>query len=290
MKYIFITIFVVFNLNASPQNFSSVYEGMKNDDRFSKMLKLQNFQSLNPDHALTYMLLAEIYDQYMRETSPIYMYDFLLSNYRQVETYLSLVPAKIDERQVRLENDYFSEIGVVKDKRRVNISEVLDEVEKRKVSAHKYFNHAKGVHDNYMKFINKYNNCLFKYRDILQKYPDYKELFLLAGNDLIKEIAQMAIDFDSSLVYFNAYRQSSEHLQHILKINNYTLKPISTYRLEGLVESDFTANIVELWDYKTWANHFIELFNSDIKEIRQGLIAVNQAIDKQTKELKATTA
>lgn len=280
-------LFCMLSVPVFSQSFSTVYESLSVNDRFSNMLNLQHYQSANPEHAVTYYLLAGIYDEYMRETNPITMFDFLQSNYGQIDTYLGLVQAKLDEKQARQDREYFGEIELISDKRKTGLEDIIYETEKRKAAAKEYFENAQTVHNSYVRFANMYNACLFKYREISGNYPNYKTLYLLTTRSLRTEIEKMLSDFDSSLVYFESYQQACSKLSHILKVNTYQLKPITTYRLEGLIESDFTSQVVELWDFKTWASDFLKVMDTDIAEIRTGLSTVNKALNQQT--LKFTT-
>lgn len=287
MKRLFQTIILFFFITqVFGQNFNEVFESLSVNDRFSNMMNLQHYQSVNPEHAVTYFLLAEIYEQYMRETDPITMFDYLNSNYRQVITYLSLVDGKLDERQARKDRDYYVGVDLVSDNRKIGLEDILLETEKRRLAAIEYFEYATTVNLGYINFANMYNACLYKYRQIADSYPNYKTLYLLTTSSLRCEIEKICSDFDSSLVYFNRYQESCKKLSHIMHVNNYVLKPITTYRLEGLVESDFTAKIVELWDFKSWANNYLAILDCDISQIRNGLINVDKQQNQQIEQFK----
>jgi hypothetical protein len=70
-------------------------------------------------------------------------------------------------------------------------------------------------------------------------------------------------------------------MPHLLEVNEYELNPIITYRLEGLIEADFTAPIVQLWDFKKWSSNFIHLIETDIQKIREELVQTDNLLDKE---------
>lgn len=281
-----ILILISLSLPAFSQDFKSVYESLQENDRFSNMMNMQHYQAAKPDHAITYFILGGIYDEYMRETNPLNMFGFLKLNYRQVQIYYSLVSVKLDEKQARQDREYFGEVERITDKKRVGLPDILNETSNRLASATAYFENAQSVHDNYIRCITKYNSCLFKFREILHDYPNYKTLYLLIKPDLKSEIKEMALNFDSALVAFDSYRASCSKLPHLLKVNTYHLNPIITYRLEGLIEANFEDQLVELWDFKTWATRFLVLIDADITQIRVGLIETDNNLNDQIEELK----
>lgn len=278
-------LLISFSINVFSQDFKNVYESIQVNDRFSNMMNLQHYQAVNPNHAIVYFLLGEINDAYMRETDPLNMFAFLEANFRQVQTYYSLVNMKLDDKQARQDREYFGEVELTSDKRKVGLPDILNETAKRLASSTAYFENAKSVHDNYINCITKYNSCLFKYREILHDYANYKALYLLITPDLIAEIKEMALNFDTALVAFDTYKVSCSKLSHLFKVNTYRLNPITTYRLEGLVEADFEDQVVELWDFKTWATQFLALMDTDIAQIRSGLIENDNALNKQIDKL-----
>ncbi len=271
-------------LHAQP-DFKEVFESTKQNDRFSNMLNLRAYQQAKPDHAIVYFLLGEINDQYMRETDPTRYFEALQSNYNQLSTYYSLAKAKLDERQARQDREYFGEVEKISDRRRTGLEDVVHEVNKRIASAETYFNHAKTVNESYIRCINKYNECLFSFRQIVSGFPNYKDLYLLASADMQRRILLLSENFSESLKNFEAYRNACKELPHLLSTPQLELLPIETYRLEGLVESDFTAPVVRLWDFGQWANDFMAILNSDIKTIRDQLIANDKSLDNQINRL-----
>jgi len=286
-KRTIVTLLAFFILvTASSQNFKDVYESLQVNDRFSNMMNLRHYQEKNPDHAITYFLLGEIYNQYMSEANPLLMFNVIETNYLQALTHYGLLKTKLDEKQARQDREYFGQISIATDNKKVGIEDVIIEVDKRLAAIENYYQNSKTVHDNYFRCISKYNECLFRYREILADYPNYKNLYLLANQKLIEEVQTLGANFDSAIVYFDEYKKSGSALSHVLTINGYKLNQIVTYRLEGLIEADFSLPIVELWDFKSWANSFLEIINSDISAIKNGLIENDEKLSAQINKLK----
>lgn len=281
---IFALIFWMFS--AYGQSFKSVYESLQVNDRFSNMMNLQHYQSTNPNHAVVYFLLADIHEQYMRETNPISMFDFLETNYYQTNTYLGLVKLKLDDKQARQDRDYFGNISIVSEQRKVGLEDIVNEVDIRSKAAQEYFNNAKTIHDSYVLFAQSYNACLFRYRELLAAYPNYKTLYMITSRALRSDIVKLKSDFDTALQQFATYQKACAGLPHLLKVNTYSLKPITTYRLEGLVESDFMLPVVELWDFGAWASDFLQVLDTDITFIRNGLHTEHLALSQQIEKFK----
>jgi hypothetical protein len=270
----------------SQSDFKDVYKALSVDDKFSNMITLQKYQQQNPNHAIAYYLLAKIYNEYMCETDPLTMIDFINTNYNELKTNFQLAKFQLDEGQARRDRDYYGDIQITTDKRNVTLPDIIIDIDKRLGSAKEYYNNATGVHDNYTRCIEKYNQCLYSFRDILRLNAYYKDLSLMSDNELLKQVKDIASNFDSVLVFFQAYTVSCEKMAHLLKVYQYHLNPITTYRLEGLVEADFTAPIVELWDFKSWAGSFLKTHETDIVAIRDGLYREEEKQKQQINRLK----
>jgi hypothetical protein len=250
------------------------------------MANLRHYQSKYPGHAVAYYLTGDILEQYMRETNPLFLFDFLEINYRDAITNYNLCKYKIDERQARQDREYFGNIEIITDSKKAGLPDILYDLEVRLDRIEKYYSNAKQLHDNYYRCIEKYNESLYKFRDIIERFPDYKGLLLLSDESLRKEVMSIASNFDSSLVYFDIYKKSCSYFPHLIKVNEYRLNPITTYRLEGLVEADFTQPVVELWSFKEWVNEFSGILDGDIKYIRNGLFENDKKLDLQIEKLK----
>lgn len=288
MRYIFTLISICFiGFTASAQtNFDDLFESMKSNDRFSNVLHLRYYQKENPEHAITYYLLGDAFDKYMRETDPL-KYFFNLNNYyQQANTCYELARGKLDEKQARADREYFGNIKILDGDRKVDYEDIIFEMDNRLKSLGEYYQNAAKVNDFYVRFINKYNECLFGFRNIQGYYPSYKDLCLLANPAQIKSIEKIGTNFEESLSYFNSYSAACKTLPYFSKIPVSKLKPIITYRLEGLVESDYSAPLVELWDYKTWANDFVNVIDKDIRLIREELLSTDTKLDAQIKKLQ----
>jgi len=288
MKRYILTLLICISVLSgfSQPDFKDLYESIPLNDRFSNMLNLRHYQSSKPEHAIPYFLLAEIHYRYMYETNPLYQFDFVESNYHELVTYYGLAKIRLTESQARQDREYYGNIDIVTDKRKVTLPDILNAIDVRLAEADLYFNNAKSVHENYLKCIGKYNECLFKFREIVEGYPNYKDLYLLADYSIKKDVETIGANFDSSLVFFDAYKVSCAKLSHLLNVNNYKLNPIVTYRLEGLVEPDFTQPVVGLWNFKSWAKNFLDILNGDIRNIKDGLIENDKQLDKQIEKLK----
>jgi hypothetical protein len=288
MKRVFIILLLTFFVvKAFPQNyFKEVYEGLETNDRFSNMMRLRRCQEMFPQRAITYFLLGNIYDSYMREADPLVMFDILETNYRQFYIYYELLKIKLDEKQANQDREYFGPVEIISEKRKARQIDIMNEIDKRFASANEYFQQASDVHSNYVKCINKYNECLFKYRDITRAYPDYKTLFLVTTPRIKSDIEKLSLNFDSVISYFNTYKEACKKIPNLLKVKDYQIKSIETYRLEGLTDADFTAPVVQLWDYKTWSDQFISLLNTDIAAIQSGIEATDQKLTTLADKLK----
>jgi hypothetical protein len=282
-----ITFLVLFLSQSAAQtmSFKDVYEGILVNDPFSNMLNLRKYQQINPEHAISYFLLGTIYDKYMRETDPTRQFIMLESHYNQVKTYYSLLQAKLTEHQASQDREYYGEIENISGKRKIGYPDIIHDARKKADEASLYFENAKTVYESYVNCINKYNQCLFAFREIVSIYPYYKDLYLLAPPAVIEKINELGKNYRESIRNFEIYYNACKELPKLIKAPHLIELPIITYRLEGVVETDFTSDTVRIWNYGKWANEFNEMMGSDIKTIREQLLVVDNKLDLQSREL-----
>ncbi len=269
------------------QNYlKEVWEEMDNTDRFSNLMKLSQVQGIYPGKAVIYFFIGNIYDQYLREADPLVMYDAVVANYYQFNNYYGLLKLKLDEKQANQYREYFGPVEIISDKKKAHLEDILAEIKKRETSTAEYFRNASNVHENYVRCITKYNECLFRFREITRAYPDLKTLFLLTDNRLQTDFRNLALNFDSVQVFFNAYKEACKRIPSLQNIYDYQLNDITTYRLEGLTEADFYAPVVKLWNYSAWARQFLQTMETDINDIRKGTEASDRELTDKTNKLK----
>lgn len=286
---IFLALAILVIQGFGQQTFSSVYESLKTNDRFSNMLNLRAYQSQNPEHSIAMYLLGEIYFDYIRETDPLNHFYAIESDYRQAQTYLQLAQYRFDERQARNDREYYGEIKLLSGKKKATVDDIKAFMQERIDSLDSYYEATFLVHSNYVKCANKYNESLFSYRDLLRFFPNQKDLYLHTTPIIRAQVEKIGADFDSARVYFEEYRKVCASLPHLLKVSDLSLKPIETYRLEGLSEADFDKQEVEMWDFKSWSEQFLKIMDTDINRIRVELASIDKKIDDQLVEIENST-
>src|SRR5574344_1824879 len=201
MKRYILTLLICISVLSgfSQPDFKDLYESIPLNDRFSNMLNMRQCQSSKPEHSIPYFLLSEIHSRYMYETNHLYQFDFVESNYHELVTYYGLAKIRLTESQARQDREYYGNIEIITDKKKVTLPDILNAIDVRMAEANLYFNNAKGVRENYLRCIGKYNECLFKFREIVEGYPNYKDLYLLADYSIKKDVETIGANFDSSL-------------------------------------------------------------------------------------------
>lgn len=289
-KLYIISILLLWTVVLSAQNnFKEMYESLSQNDRFSNMLNIRTYQQENPDHAIAYFLLGEISDSYLRETDPTRQFVAIETNYNQLKTYYGLAAAKLTERQAREDREYYSNVEKITDKKKISYPDISNEIKNRLLSAEVYFQQAKTVHESYLNCIGQYNRCLFSFREIVSTFPYYKDLYLLASPDLIMRISDLSESYRLARTNFQIYREACKELPHLLKVPVLVEVPIITYRLEGLIETNFNADIVRFWNFGQWADDFQKVMNEDVQTIRSQLVETDKKLDQQIKKLISGT-
>ncbi len=97
--------------------------------------------------------------------------------------------------------------------------------------------------------------------------------------ELEKTLKQLSLSYDSSVYYLNAYQQKIKEFPIKNYNQEFTIKEIITYRLDGLTGANFLKNQIELWDYNTWVKKIYDIKNSDINDLRAEIIKTDKELN-----------
>ncbi|MCD6557044.1 MAG: hypothetical protein J7K64_07605 [Bacteroidales bacterium] len=121
----------------------------------------------------------------------------------------------------------------------------------------------------YNKSSDSYNSCVSLFMKINSDYAKIKNIYLSDESKFLSEMQKLESDFDSTLIYFQLYKEALNKFPIQNYNQSYKLKNIITYRLDGLTYSDFLQNNILLWDYKNWVH--------DVKQVKESIIKNSRA-------------
>lgn len=129
---------------------------------------------------------------------------------------------------------------------------------------------------NYLKIINEFNHSVDHYNTALNIYTNInknnyslKDVLLKMNKDYNQNLKNLQAHFDSSLFYFEQYKKSINEFPIKGYNQEYTLKPINTFRLDGLTNANFLSNTIQFWNYNKWVENVFDKYDKEILQLRK---------------------
>lgn len=129
---------------------------------------------------------------------------------------------------------------------------------------------------NYLKIIEEFNHSVDHYNTALNIYTNInknnyslKDVLMKMNEDYNQNLRNLQAHFDSTLFYFNQYKKSINNFPIKGYNQEYSLKPINTFRLDGLTNANFLSNTIHFWDYNHWVENVFNKYDKEILQLRR---------------------
>ncbi len=249
--------------------YKDIYDKLGKEPAEHTLLKLNEFQASTPDFPNTYLQTALIQWAWLQEEDPFLNYTYVRQLIYNCKLYLGLAISKIqaDEKEVKKNSTYYTNLGVG-DAKTVTQEAVLQKLNDIMDKVKEYDEHVTVIIENFNKAIDKYNTCTETFKQIVGHQSNYKNLLVTNSDQLRDELKKLSRDYDSVMICFSVFK--NELSNYPIKQYNQQLdiKPIDTYRLEGLTSSNFIQPKIPVWDYQGWVKEATKLLDGNISEIK----------------------
>ncbi len=248
------------------------------------LIKLNEYQSADPEFPNTYVQTAVIKWKWLQEEDPFLNYKYVRQLIYDTRLYLGLAISKIkaDDKEVKTNRDYYTNLGVGNLKT-VTQEGVLGYLDNIMSTLNEYDEHVTAIIDNFNLAIDKYNDCTQTFNKIVGHSNNYKNLLVTNSDELRSEIKKLSMDFDSVKLCFGLFRNELANYPIKQYDQKLDIKPIETYRLEGLTSSNFIQPRIPVWDYQGWCKDALKLLDGNIKDIKTNT-------EKAIKDIRARVA
>lgn len=276
MKRIFILIIlaaVASNLFAQRRlKYKDIFDRIGKEPAEHSVLKLSEFQKINPEFPNTYLQIGTIQWNWLKEEDPFLNYQYVERLIYNTKLYLGLAKSKInaDEKEVKKNKTYYGNFNITSSIDELDQQAVLNYIQKISDKVLEYEKNVTAIINNYNSTVSKYNTCLDTYKSIVARQNNYKNLLLTATKEYKQQMKDLSQNYDSVIYYFNEFKTALGN--YPIKNYNQNLKitKIATYRLEGLTSSDFLKPEITIWDYQSWVKDAFKLMDGDINTLKDG--------------------
>lgn len=276
--------FIPLHAQETPK-YRDIYAQIDPDDPRRSYNLLFEYQRLDPFNANLYFQLAKISLRLAHECDPLTQAAEAEYFYYHANVYSGLALRNLDDKEVRKNRAFYD--GIVTDTSDYKLT--LDDVKNYLDSQVVVVKHGSSKTDSIRYFYNKtteaYNRCTGLFLNINTAYSKLKDICLASDTSLSTQINLLKINYDSAMWFFAQYK---EHLAQF-PIRDYhqelNIRPIQTYRLDGLTGSNFLNPVVDIWNYGLWVDELNAVISNDIASLRADIETTGTMLDSKATQL-----
>jgi len=260
---------------SQPKDYDDFYKNISflTDEKIYS--KLQYFQKLDPHFANIYAQLGAVAYRLMLKSDPLKDFNQTIKVADDGMLYLSLFTHYMDEKESRANKTYYGNLPIQKTEDRFSNSDL------KSFSAHlnqqlkDYSDSLKLVYGSLQNSKEYYGKSIEIYTSLNKRFFNLNEVLLQSDSLLIEEIKRLKESSDSTIFYFNTYSNLIKNFPLKDYHQKYQFKPIKTFRLDGLSNSNFLVDEFEIWDFGSWVNEFQTVCDTEIVPLRNEITKIN---------------
>lgn len=265
--------------------YKDVYEiVVQGNDEVSYPILL-NYQAQDPKHANTYFHLGEIAYKMVQQQDPFVDYEILKYYQYQAKVYYGLAKLYIDEKEVKKNDEMYFGVTKSEGNKRVSFFDVQLHIEKRLSWLETHDKQIRNIRDLLYGANTHYKSCIQIFTDIISQNSKEKDLYMSQDEVLIANTKKLKEEFAATLQSLDDYKKAIAAYPIGNYKQDYELKPIKTYRLEGLLSSNFFANKIVLWDYAQWVNNLNATQDNEVNGLRENIASAYETINTELKKI-----
>jgi hypothetical protein len=296
MKKILVTLtFALAALNLVAQR-------VKYKDLFPQMMDMSNSELKNSlkeyiaddrEHPNANFRFALAYEYSYKTADLLTEYDYARANAEQAQLRFLKAKQLVDDHEVSRNNEYyFAEFKTFDAKGRPNVEFPI--VQMRMTSGYDsailFLSKISPIYKNFTRSVNSYDHAVKVFAAINKDFLSLDDLYLYYDTEMASRLSDLRTSYDSAKLYFDKYSELIKEFPIAYHKQKYTIKPIVTYRLDGLItRMNFLTNNVEFWDYGTWVDQINKSVTSEIASLRTRLIQNEERLDETLATIAAST-
>ena len=276
--------------------YKDVFDDMPNVKPEISYMRYDELRQQDPEFTNTYFQMGLLDWAWLQDEDPFVNNQRVNQLIYDTKLYLGVCLGylKRDDKEVKKNKIYYSNYNIIPNMEQLDYQDVVNYINKTVDKVKEYEDNVTKIMNFYTKTVEKNNNCVEIFKDIVATQSNYKNLVMSADKKIKKQLKELSQNFDSVTYYFNEYKTALAN--YPIKDYNQELEiiAISTYRLDGLTPSDFLQPKVPVWDYQTWIKEVTGVMDSDIADVKQQSIAyvskIRSEISSYEQEAKPTDA
>lgn len=254
---------------------------------------LKRYLREETDNASAFMYMGIIYQDKSLKNDLLKENNLLLNNLDSALYFYEKVYPMITEREIKRNNEnyqMFNRRDVRTGEFGVSYSDVQLQIEDRIKGVKQRRKSVASLKESFDLSQAQYKRAQQFFKTIQDQFESDRELLLKAPDQLLVELNNLTLVFDSSQLSFKSYKnllQASGKSAYNQEVN---LQAIKEFKKDGAGEVDFLQNELKLWNYGGWAHHTAEVIQKEIYPMREKLIKTDIEINNLGKKVKSDTS
>lgn len=269
---------------SSRLKYDDVYKVVLSGDKDKAYTLLMAYQKQNPDFANTYFQLGIIAKEWAKSFNPYKEFAYTKQFIYNTKLYFNLAKKYLENEKNR-NRSYYKNAPIIPTGKKLQISDINAYIDSQVEDITDYENNVVKIINYYNKSSDYYNECVSIFMNINTNNTTIKNIYLSENPELILKMQKLVTDFDSTLSYFQLYKDALKKFPIQNYNQTYKLKDIITYRLDGLTYSDFLQNNIILWNYKKWVQDVNKMKESMVKDNKIYIANQNNEINTKINTL-----
>lgn len=252
------------------------------------LARLKEYLLTDLDNPNANLRVALIHQRAYKRADPLIQYDKVLAHAEAAKLRFLKVRTSVNDSEIRKNDELYVDLAPTIDGRGRQVTDaakILNMIRNGYDSAELIIKNLPLIYNNFTRSVDNYNRAIRIFADVCGAYSSLSDLYLLYDNDLKSKLSSLKQHYDSSIWYFDRYRDAIKTYPLNKYNQRYEIKPIKTYRLEGLItQMNFLENNLIFWDYGKWADEINQVMATELNKLRQDIEANEKKISAALQE------
>lgn len=289
-KYLILFLVVASQLSAQRLKYKELFPLLPTMSDSEVKNSLKEFLAEELDHPNANFRLALIYEKSYRTTDALTNFDYVIANAEQAKLRFVKSKAIVDEREVNRNAEYYAPIFKMVDakgKPDVPFAIVATKIKNGYDSADLFVKKMPPIYKAFTKSVNFYDKSVKIFSDINSRFSSLDDLYLYFDTDLDQQLETLKVSDDSTRFYLDQYLTLIKAYPIWHHKQQYSVKPVVTYRLDGLVTTlNFLTDKIVIWDYSAWVEQVRKSVHTSISSLRNNLNQAEEKLDNTLAEVE----
>ncbi len=252
---------------------------MEGEELFNQVRGYLLEDSENPNLNLR---MALIYEDNYTTQNILTHYEYCMGHAERARLTFFKAGLLISEQEISRNEEFYNDLFFNPDSSgTVTLELLINKIRKGQEDASNFQLVAPPIYQAFTKSVGFYDRVVREYSEINGRYANRDDLLMYFDEGHRNRLNRIKSDYDSAIYYFKEYQRLFKENPLKGTIQEFTIQPIKTYRLDGLMtRMNFLEKDLVFWDYKTWADDLLKETADVIVPLRKRLNDMTISLNK----------